>query len=378
MSPGPSLTRPLSVRAMHAPLVCLLLSCAVALSGAGVVLDSGLPIMWGHTTGQLTDLPIIEGTLSPDPWHYLQRMTLYRLIIAQTDPFMTSMGPGENQSPVWGLPLQLGWMLSSGRLADPTGATTCGVQNEDTPNMCVSPSSWWGCVNYFSSVLPFLSAAHNGFFGQNVPVAMQIPAGVEGYCTTYDACKAAHPDAINNWDTFYQGLKDSISSTLSDNEKKDAILGLYWNAALASTHASSTCEDRLNSYSAPEKAFAKSWENAGEYVAAVYFQSSLEQAAQFMSPLPGRILREEDTPPNIPDLTAEENHSLYIFSWIQSMDSLMASTFGGTLAGTWRRAMCSVSSRESGRDMLKNLLFTQEGATANFLSIVSTMSLSCS
>lgn len=80
-----------------------------------------------------------------------------------------------------------------GRLADPTGATTCGHQTGDT--MCISPQSWWGCkyglwctitkkekqiiinyvlgpqgVNHFLSVLPFLSAAQQGFFGQGVQV----------------------------------------------------------------------------------------------------------------------------------------------------------------------------------------------------------------
>lgn len=80
-----------------------------------------------------------------------------------------------------------------GRLADPTGATTCGLQTGDT--MCISPNSWWGCkydvciihtdshthielspylpfsgVNYFSSVLPFVSAAQQNMLGQDIAV----------------------------------------------------------------------------------------------------------------------------------------------------------------------------------------------------------------
>ncbi|KAK7909755.1 hypothetical protein WMY93_014439 [Mugilogobius chulae] len=257
--------------------------------------------MWGHATELLLDLPMEDGVVIPDPWHYLHRMSFYRMIIASTNPFMTSMGPGENQSPVWGLPLQLGWMLTSGRLADPTGSTTCGAQGGDTADMCISPSSWWSCVNYFSSALPFLSAAKQRFMGDGVLVRLQIPAGVQGYCTDYDSCKAAHPDAMNNWDAFYQGLKESVTSPLPENEKKDAILGLYWKAQASSTAAASTsCVAKMDSYSGVEKSFASSWLNAGEYVAASYFQSSLELASQFMTPLPGRILKDDDSPPNIP------------------------------------------------------------------------------
>lgn len=32
---------------------------------------------------------------------------------------------------------------SVGRLADPTGVTTCGLQTGDT--MCLSTQSWWSC-----------------------------------------------------------------------------------------------------------------------------------------------------------------------------------------------------------------------------------------
>uniref|UniRef100_A0A3B4AXE8 Protein LEG1 homolog n=1 Tax=Periophthalmus magnuspinnatus TaxID=409849 RepID=A0A3B4AXE8_9GOBI len=319
---------------MRLLLLGLLLVGSCCLSRAGLILENGAPIMWAHATSQPTDLTITEGVLTPDPWHYLHRMSFYRILIAATDPYMTSMGPGDNQSPIWGLPLQLGWMLTSG--------TVDAVLD---PELC-----------------PVLAQ-----------VQMQSPAGVEGYCTTYDSCKTAHPDVINNWDSFFQGLKDATTSPLPENEKKDAILGLYWRAQMSSTAAHSTCQDKLSSYSGVEKSFAHSWLNAAEYVAAAHFQSSLELASQFMSPLPGRILKEDDSPPNIPDLSAEENHSLYIFSWMQSVDNFL----GGTLASMWRRAMCSVTTRENGREMLKQLLFNPEYATSSFLSIVTSMSTSC-
>lgn len=75
-----------------------------------------MPILWAQAAGQVTDLPVQNDILTPDPWHFLQRMRLYRLMITATDPFMGSMGTNATDSPLWGLPLQLGWMLTSGKI----------------------------------------------------------------------------------------------------------------------------------------------------------------------------------------------------------------------------------------------------------------------
>ena len=84
-----------------------------------------------------------------------------------------------------------------GRLADPTGASTCGLQTGDPA--CISTQSWFGCkcetqtsikgnlssatlsmplvsppgLNYFTSAMPFLSAAQQGFMGAGVQVFLQ-------------------------------------------------------------------------------------------------------------------------------------------------------------------------------------------------------------
>ncbi|XP_037606003.1 protein LEG1 homolog [Sebastes umbrosus] len=349
----------------------VLLACAVSLSSSATILENGMPVLWVHTAGQMTDLPVQNDVLTPDPWHYLHRMSLYRLMIAATDPFMGSMGPNATESPLWGLTLQLGWMLTSGRLADPTGATTCGLQTGDT--MCISTQSWWACVNYFTSVLPFLSAAQQGFMGPNLQVQMQVPAGVEDYCTTYVDCTTRFPDAMAKWDAFFQGLKAAAESPLPDNEKKDSLLGLYWEAQMASTYASSACKARQSHYSSEEVSFAESWLNSAEYVSAAHFQSSLERAAMFLTPLPSRILKAGDSAPNIEDLSIEENHSLYVFGWMRTINSVL----GGSMVRMWKNAMCSVDKRENGRDMLEQLMLNPSFATTTFLGIVTGMSTGC-
>lgn len=323
---------------MRVPLVFLLLSCSLSLSWGGVVLENGFPILWNQAATQHAELPKTDGELTPNPWDYLQRMSLIRFLIKDTDPHMKSMGPGENENPLWGPALRMAWMFTSGRLADPMGATTCGAQTGDTRDTCISPNSWFGCMHYYSSVMPFLAAAHNGYLGEGVSVQMQNPAGAEAYCNTYDACKTAYPDLMAKWDAFFTGLKEKAASTLPDNEKKDAILGLYWEAQLASWHHSSSfCHDKLNSYSPEEKEFAEDWLYMVEYSAVVHFQSSLEQAPKFLIPMPRRLMKAGDVAPNISDMTPEENLMLWAFAWTKMSDSF----FGGNMKKMWRKVMCS-------------------------------------
>ncbi|XP_061901110.1 protein LEG1 homolog [Entelurus aequoreus] len=356
---------------LRLPFSCLLVALAASIASSAVIVENGMPLMWSQAAAQVTDLPVQNDIVVANPWNFLHRMSFYRLIITATNPFMGSMGTSPTDSPLWGLPLQAGWMLTSGRFADPTGTTTCGLQTGDT--MCISPQSWWGCVNHFTSVLPFLSAAKQGFFGEGVQVQMEAPEGTEEYCTTYADCTTRHTDVMAKWDAFFQGLKASTSSPLPDNEKKDAILGLYWDAHMASLHASAACNAKQSYYSSPEVSFATSWLNSAEYVSAANFQSTLERSVLFLTPLPGRLLQEGDSPPNIADMTQEENHTLNVFSWMKNMNSIL----GGSLVSMWRSSMCSVTTREKGREMLEQLLLDPRFPTTTFLSIITNMATSC-
>ncbi|XP_034556013.1 protein LEG1 homolog [Notolabrus celidotus] len=356
---------------LHQTVLGLLLACAVSLSSSAVVLDNGLPMLWSQTASQPSELPIQNDVLMPNPWHFLNRMSLYRLLIAATDPLMGSMGTGVAESPFWGLPLQLAWMLTSGRLVDPTGTTTCGMETGDT--MCISTESWWACENYFVSVLPFLSAAQNGFMGDGVQVQMQVPDGVTEYCTTYADCSTRFPVAMSKWDTFFQSLRGISESADPDNVKKDNILGLYWDAQMTSTTTSSACDAKKGHYSAPEVSFANAWLNSAEYVSAAHFQSSLELAAKFIVPLPGRVLKEGDVAPNIEGLSQEENSMLNTFSWLDSINRVM----GGTLVSVWRKGMCSVTTREKGRDLLEQVMLTPAYSSISFMGIVTSMATEC-
>lgn len=50
---------------------------------------------------------------------------------------------------------------------------------------------------------------------------------------------------------------------------------------------------------------------------------------------------------------------------------------GGTLLRMWKSAMCSVTTREKGREMLGQLLLNPSFATSSLLTIISETSRSC-
>ncbi|MED6262906.1 hypothetical protein ATANTOWER_029061, partial [Ataeniobius toweri] len=128
-----------------------------------------------------------------------------------------------------------------------------------------------------------------------------------------------------------------------------------------------------NHYSSEEKSFANSWLESAEYVAAAHFHSNLEKSLLFLNPLPSRLLQDGDVAPNIADLSKEENYSLSIFSWMRNINFIL----GGSMVRMWKGAMCSMTSRERGKELLEQLIINPSFPTTTFLSVITEMSRSC-
>ncbi|XP_073711879.1 liver-enriched gene 1, tandem duplicate 1 [Misgurnus anguillicaudatus] len=341
---------------------------------AAVVTENGFPIQWEKSPSELSQLE--DGQIHVNPWDYLQRMGLYKVLINSTNPYMSSMGPGITENPLWSLPLQLGWKLRSGRLTDPTPSSisTCGLESSEP--VCISPHSWYGCINYYMSVLPFLAAVHSGVVEQDVnQIHIKGPADVpEDYCTSFTQCSTNHNHAMNTWQTYFQSLRLIHESEDTDFNKKDRILGLLWAAEEKTLQTVSfACSERKKLYSSPEVRFGQNWLNSAAYVAAAHFHGNIERTEKLMSPLPSRVLQENDSPPNISDLSTEENHTLSILNWINRINQVL----GGSLVYLWRRAMCSPQTREKGQALLYNLILDPKFETSSLITILREMSSSC-
>lgn len=104
------------------------------------------------------------------------------------------------------------------------------------------------------------------------------------------------------------------------------------------------CRQKL--YSSPEVRFGLSWLQSAAYVAAAHFHASIERSEKFMAPLPSRVLQESDIPPNIADLSTDENHTLYIFSWMTSVNQLLGKNIRGMERSYTAGAQTSETTRE--------------------------------
>ena len=203
------------------------------------------PPGWQDAPGSWAEFPAV-GQISGqkktviDPWNYLQRMGVYKLMIKQTELFFDFWGYNNTGNLLWGLPLQFGWQKTTGRLRDMRsnhGNAGCG-------DYCVSPNSWWADMNYYLSVLPFLGALNAGIFTPlKYPLHINKPPNVsdkvkQKFCTSVEECKAKHDEVIQDWTEFFRRIK--AASSASDH---DATVALMWKAHTTSINhgESHTC-----------------------------------------------------------------------------------------------------------------------------------------
>lgn len=221
---------------------CLTVILCVAISHLSTPVSSqdhypDYPPGWLDAPGSLDDFPVgqIENKTMTiiNPWEYLQRMGIFKLMVQNTQGYFNSWGYNNTGNLLWGLPLQFGWQMTSGRLRDMADTSDCNAKSP-----CVSPNSWWADMNYYLSVLPFLGALNAGvFFPLKHPVYIPKPVNVsdkvkQKFCTSIPECSINHPEVIRDWTEFFERVKvDSFQSSSSRfDPDKDATVALLWKA----------------------------------------------------------------------------------------------------------------------------------------------------
>ncbi|EAW48093.1 hypothetical LOC389429, isoform CRA_a, partial [Homo sapiens] len=232
-----------------------------------------------------------------NPWVYLERMGMYKIILNQTARYFAKFAPDNEQNILWGLPLQYGWQYRTGRLADPTRRTNCGYESGD--HMCISVDSWW--------------AGHfKGFKSHNV-----------------------NNDSLGHIQLFTEGRKQGSAKAVASEgpalylqspfSKFDDLLKYLW-AAHTSTLADNikSFEDRYDYYSKAEAHFERSWVLAVDHLAAVLFPTTLIRSYKFQKGMPPRILLNTDVAPFISDFTAFQNVVLVLLNMLDNVDKSIA------------------------------------------------------
>ncbi|NXM66848.1 LEG1H protein, partial [Serilophus lunatus] len=344
---------------MHALLIATVALCPVTAAAwsENIVAGENYPPLWDLAPESLLDFPVKDNKIIINAWNYQERMGVYKSLLKSSAKYFSAFGPQNIGNILWGLPLQHGWQFRTGRLADPSGVTSCGSDDGDL--LCQSVRSWWSCMNYYLSVIPFLGAVKAGLFGQ-LPHEVKILPPEErkdDFCYSVADCWSRMPKLMDDWKAFFEvnnvtflTHKHKVMSPATFN--LDDALGLAWRAHVTSiAYALPKFQDSLNYFSDPEKNFGEDWSNAVDFIAATHFSTDLLTVNDFQAFLPHRILVEGDVLPSISDFSPQQNNILVSMSALHKANKLT----GGLLLKLWQKAMSTEAGRKMGRKLIESL-----------------------
>nr|XP_060609299.1 protein LEG1 homolog [Anolis sagrei ordinatus] len=319
--------------------------------------DSGdFPPLWKSAPGNLEEYFKQDNSLAINAWNYRERLGLYKILLSSSAKYFVNLGPNNTGNILWGLPLQHGWQYRTGRLADPSNVTTCGHMDGD--KLCISINSWWACMNYYLSVIPFLGAVESGFFGE-LPYEIKLLPPDEkksDFCHSVIECNTQVPAVMAGWRNFFQYLLSTAPNmeiSASNSFSQDEALNYMWKAhVLSIAFAQLKFQKRLPFLSDPEMSFGENWASAVEFIAATHFPTDQNTTNYFQTGLPPRMLWKGDRAPNIADFTSVQNKVLVSLEAIRRSNNKM----GGLLLSLWKIAMSTEEGRKLGRDFIESMV----------------------
>ncbi|NXX74606.1 LEG1H protein, partial [Urocolius indicus] len=317
------------------------------------------PPLWDLVPENLQDFLVKDNKTVINAWNYQERLGVYKNLLNSSAKYFTAFGSQNFANILWGLPLQHGWQFRTGRLADPSSVTSCGYEDGDL--LCISVRSWWSCMNYYLSVIPFLGAVEAGLFGQLEYEVEILPPEERraDFCYSAADCRSHMPKLMDAWKAYFEYLlsteRKALNSATFSSFKLDDALHLMWKAHVASiAYALPKFQDSLKYLSGPEAKFGEDWANGVDFIAATHFSTDLPTTNYFQTFLPQRKLIEGDVPPSISDFSPQQNNVLVSLSALHKTNKLT----GGLLLKLWQKAMSTEAGRKMGRKLIEDLVLT--------------------
>ncbi|NXG75065.1 LEG1H protein, partial [Baryphthengus martii] len=268
------------------------------------------PPLWDLAPENLLDFPVKDNKIVINPWNYLQRLGMYKILLNSSIKYFTTFGSQNFGNILWGLPLQHGWQFRTGRLADPSHVTSCGYEDGDL--LCISVRSWWSCMNYYLAAIPFLGAVEAGLFGQLQYEVEILPPEekTDAFCYSVADCRSRIPKLMDDWKAYFE-VNNSKSSATFFSFTLDDALHFMWRAHVASiAYALPKFHDSLKYLSDPEANFGEDWANGVDFIAATHFSTDFLTTNNFQAFLPQRMLVEGDVLPFISEFSPQQNRVL--------------------------------------------------------------------
>nr|XP_033793523.1 protein LEG1 homolog [Geotrypetes seraphini] len=316
----------------HAALLVVLITKSQRSSA-----DNGFPPLWDQVTDTLESFATQENEVVINPWMYLERMAMYKVVLNKTAKYFSTLGSDNSGNMLWGLTLQHGWQLYTG-------------------------------MNYYLSVLPFLAAAAADIFENSPPYPIEIvPPAINtmDFCYNIAGCNSSFPDVMTKWEQFYQVLSYHWFTAKHPHLKK-VRLYRYQTCDICSQLTSWDTVAGLSYLSSSEEEFGKAWAANVEYIAVTHFATNFQNTNNLQSVLPPQMLKNGDTSPLILNFSIKQNKVLFVLIEIYDLNQ----STGGQMLKAWKKAMCSEKGRSEGRQLLQNIATHFMDAAWNVLLIL--------
>ncbi|KAN0029541.1 hypothetical protein ACTA71_007670 [Dictyostelium dimigraforme] len=244
-----------------------------------------------------------------NPWVYEERIMLYDILINSTK--IEIFGNGNLNNCFQGYKLQLGWQKETGR--------SMIIKSN------ISVNSWFGSINYYESVIPFISAMNLGM----VPEIEIINIGDDRYCTNYSECDK---ELIEPWDEYFQYLIKIKNEKYSDQNQQQ-LLKFNWNGHMKSIEIGmKSFQDNLKYLSKNERQFSTGFAHFVNIISLINFNTNYTQILPIFKALPPRMLTNSDYPPIYKGFTNTQNvYTLSVLSINQMYQNQMIWNYFMTL-----------------------------------------------
>lgn len=316
----------------------------------------------------------VDGALEPgsllDPWDYRDRIRMYKFLVLNINHCVWSDSASDDDKErhwgnfLWGLPLQHGWQYESSRLS----------LDADSKSTKFTPRAWWGCMNYFLSVIPYFGAVEAGLAP---PVKLSV-IGVGGDAMYAPFClsPADCPELVKPWKDYFllvNATKDACSKYVSASGmsgRRDAVpalnyhldatseqlLSVLWAAHLHSIDSALPLfSAQLDAMSSAEAQFGRAWAGLVDLIAASRFPCNSTMTNFLQNLLPPRLLVAGDKTVlplapgvGISGLSFLQNRAVFLIDEIYAANA----TSRGEVARLWDRGMCTEAGRALGREMI--------------------------
>jgi len=224
----------------------------------------------------------------------------------------------------------------------------------------ISPWRWWGAMNYYLSIIPYIGAAKAGIVSVlpfNTPTANPLK-----YCTTQAQCEGFAPfntfNAIEAWKEYFvtwKALKDRTDTGyVATAADMDNLRHMDWLAHSASIKTSlSMFKNEARLMVELEREVAEGWATFVEFIAETRLNVDFPHTNLQQPILPQRILTDCDRVQSScsPSLTSKQQVATATFTGLFHLAQCPACFV--PLFNGWKMAMSTAAGQQHGRDVME-------------------------